>query len=71
MSKFQKQLSEILPFVEGEREKSVNGVESYKVHFEGLLTKEAIHKLLSLGLETLKRSGAGVTMYFKPSKELL
>lgn len=66
MSQFEKQIAEVLPFVEGKKETDTNGVVSYKVNYEGILTKEKISKLMDLGLETMKRSGAGISMYFKP-----
>ncbi len=65
MSNFELKLSEVLPFCEGKKSKDTNGKVS--VHFEGTLTKESLVKLIPLGLETLKRSGAGITMYFKPT----
>lgn len=67
MSNFELKLSEVLPFCEGKKSKDTNGKVSYNVHFEGTLTKESLVKLIPLGLETLKRSGAGITMYFKPT----
>ncbi len=66
MSQFEKELSEVLPFTEGKKDTDTNGIVSYKVNYEGILTKEKLVRLLDLGLETMKRSGAGISMYFKP-----